>query len=290
MAKRTASRALPSLLADKRGASVSGAAQGILELPLDSLRENPLQPRRRFDQQKLEELATSIRQHGVVQPVVVTKEAEGYRLVVGERRCRAARLAGLTAIPALVREIAGPDLLEIALIENLQRHDLNPIEEAQAYSFLLRELQLTQEELGDRLGCSRPAVTNSLRLLGLPPDIRTDLEAGVLSAGHARTLLALETERGQLGAWHHFKTEGFSVRQAEEYIRQIQAGPRAVRSFGPTPLSPDWQQVQDHLCEHLGTPVRIRKNRIELSYGSPRELERLVEMLIYSGEVAWQAG
>lgn len=293
MAKRALGRGLSALLSDS-SASMSAAAQAVMELPLAALRENPLQPRRRFDQQKLEELASSIRQHGVVQPVVVTREAEGYRLVVGERRCRAARMAGLASIPALVRETAGPELLELALIENLQRQDLNPIEEAQAFSYLLRELKLTQEELGERLGCSRPAVTNALRLLGLPPDVREDLESGQLSAGHARTLLALESERNQLGAWAHFKSAALSVRQAEEYVRELLTEPSASRRPQPE-LSPDWLAMQEHLCQHLGTAVRIRtsgagKGRIELAYGTPRELERLVEMLIYSGEVAWQAG
>lgn len=285
MKKRALGRGLSALLPDNHQAST--AAQAVVELPLDSVRENPLQPRRRFDQERLEELAASIREHGVVQPVVCTSAPEGYRLVVGERRCRAARMAGLTSVPAIVREMAGPEILEVALIENLQREDLNPIEEAQAFSYLLKERGLTQERLALSLGCSRPAISNALRLLALPVSVREELEMGVLSAGHARALLALDTERQQLAAWEVFKSRQFSVRQAEEHVRsREEKSPERSRKEG---LSPDWEEIQEHLARHLGTPVTIRPRargcgRIELSYTDPEHLERLVELLIYLGE------
>lgn len=266
------------------------AGQGVIEIPLAELRENPLQPRRHFDEDRLADLAESIRVHGVVQPVVVTRAAEGYRLVVGERRTRAARLAGLETIPALVRELADQQILEIALIENLQREDLNPIEEAQAFSYLLREHQLTHEQLGERLGCSRPTITNTLRLLALPDEIRSDLEAGLLTPGHARAVLSLEEEGRRLAAWREIRSKNLSVRQAEDLVAALGAGRKARKAARSSPrLSPDWQEVQDQLQLYLGSEVRIKpktggKGRLELHYRDPDELERLVEMLVYLGE------
>jgi ParB family chromosome partitioning protein len=255
----------------------------VMMLPLTEVRQNPLQPRRHFDQQKLEELAASIREHGVVQPVVVTREVEGYRLVVGERRFRASRLAGLETIPALVKELAGQQLLEIALIENLQREDLNPIEEAQAFSYLIKEHKLTQEVLARRLGCSRPAVTNSIRLLSLPTTIREDLEAGMLSVGHARALLALRSEGQQQRAWQEFGSRHLSVRQAEEYIRRALAEP-TPKASEPT-LSPDWLLLQQQLGEQLRARVLIcpkskGRGKIELHYRDQVQLETLIEALV----------
>lgn len=287
MKKRALGRGLSALLPDGPGAEPE---QGILQVPLAELRENPLQPRRHFDEDRLAELAESIRVHGVVQPVVVTRAAEGYRLVVGERRCRAARLAGLESIPALVREMADQQILEIALIENLQREDLNPIEEAQAFSYLLREHELTHEQLGERLGCSRPAITNALRLLSLPDEIRSDLEAGLLSPGHARAVLALEEEGRRLAAWREIRSRSLSVRQAEEFVAGLATARTGRRTPRTSPrLSPDWLEVQDQLQHYLGTEVKIHpkaggKGRLELHYRDADELERLVEMLVYLGE------
>lgn len=289
MKKQALGRGLSALLQDSQETlpQTQKRSGGVTEIPLDSLRENPLQPRRRFDQEKLDELAASIREYGVVQPVVVTREGDGYRLVVGERRCRAARLAGLETIPALIRELAGPRLLEVALIENIQRDDLNPIEEAQAYSFLLREHEWTQEELASRLGRSRPAVTNALRLLALPDPIKVDLEEGVLSSGHARTVLSLDSEHKQLEAWSTMRKLGCSVRQAEVLVANWARPARSVAK--KSELAPDWMEIQSHLEHKLGSVVRIRprtkgRGHIELAYSSSDELERLVELLIYLGE------
>lgn len=286
MKKRALGRGLSALLSDSQE-NESTAPDAVLWLPLAQIRENPLQPRRIFRDEALAELAASIREYGIVQPVVVTRESEGYRLVVGERRCRAARLAGLQEIPALVKEMAGPKLLEVALIENLQREDLNPVEEAQAFSYLLKEHKLTQEELAEKLGCSRPAVTNALRLLALPPSVRQDLESGMLTAGHARAVLSLNTENQQLRAWEEIKRREFSVRQAEEFVRSLGEEKRDLPPRAS--LNPDWQQIQEQLGQHLNTLVRILpgvrgKGKIELCYKDQEQLERLVEMLIYSGE------
>lgn len=292
MKKRALGRGLSALLPDSPSALAGSSDEsGVLEIPLDDVRENPLQPRRVFDEARLAELAESVRVHGVVQPVVVTRAAEGFRLVVGERRCRAARLAGLERIPALVRELADQQVLEIALIENLQREDLNPIEEAQAFSYLLREHGLTHEQLAERLGCSRPAISNALRLLSLPEEIRADLQAGVLSPGHARTVLALEGEPARLAAWRQMRERELSVRQAEELVSRLLKGTpksgKEPRRLGG--LDPDWQEVVDQLQRDLGAEVRILskpngRGRLELHYRDQEELERLVEVLVYLGE------
>ncbi len=255
---------------------------GFAVLPISQIRANPLQPRRRFDQDRLQELADSIQLHGVVQPVVVTREAEGYRLVVGERRWRASRLAGLQEIPALIQEFAPQNLLEVALIENLQRQDLNPVEEARAFQFLLREHKLTQDELARRLGCSRPAVANAIRLLSLPPSILGDLEAGVLSAGHARAVLSLDGERNQLRAWHEIREKQLSVRATEDFIRKLHEQKPARKGKS---LTPDWEQIQQQLGQQLNAVVKIRpsskeKGKIELYYRDQSQLEGLMEVLI----------
>ena len=265
--------------------------EGLAWLPIRQVRANPLQPRRRFDQQRLEELAESIRLHGVVQPVVVTREVEGYRLVVGERRWRASQLAGLTQIPAIIKNMAPQNVLEVALIENLQRHDLNPVEEAKAFQFLLREHELTQEELGKRLGCSRPAIANSLRLLHLPTTVLQDLEAGVLSAGHARAIMPLKDERARLAAWYHIKQEELSVRQAESWVRQVLEGRNKPRFKAG--LAPDWEHIQEQLAHQLNAVVKIRpssahKGKIELHYRDQAQLEELMEALIAVTERAAQ--
>ena len=268
--------------------SLAAPTSGFTHLPVEAIRANPLQPRRRFDEERLRELADSIRAHGVVQPVVVTREVEGYRLVVGERRWRASRLAGLKQIPVLIQEMAPQNVLEVALIENLQRQDLNPIEEARAFKFLMQQHQLTQDELARRLGCSRPALANALRLLGLPASIQSDLEAGVLSAGHARAVLGLSGERAQLAAWHQIRERQLSVRAAEEFVRQLlQQGARKLRAR--VRLAPDWELLQEQLAQQLNAVVKIRpggKNRgkIELHYQDQEQLEQLMEALIAVSE------
>lgn len=256
---------------------------GFALLPVSEIRANPLQPRRRFDQEKLQELADSIRLHGVVQPVVVTREAEGYRLVVGERRWRASQLAGVASIPALIQEMAPQNLLEVALIENLQRQDLNPVEEARAFQYLQREHSLTQDELARRLGCSRPAIANAIRLLGLPPAILQDLEAGILSAGHARAVLSVEGERHQLRVWHEIRERQLSVRGAEDFVRKLRHHKPSGR--GGLGLAPDWEQIQSQLGQQLNALVKIRpagkeKGKIELYYRDQGQLEELMEALI----------
>jgi ParB family chromosome partitioning protein len=256
---------------------------GSLEIPLAELESNPLQPRRHFDQAALEELAGTIRAHGVLTPVVVRRTAHGYQIVAGERRVRAARLAGLTRVPAIVREASNAQALEMALVENLQREDLNPLEAAEAYQRLVEEFALTQEEVAQRVGRERSSVTNALRLLKLPRRIREDLAGGTLSEGHARALLGLERQADQLKARDLIVRKGLSVRATEALVRRLKRGDRKAAPR-PAAGSPNLQALEDQLRQALGAKVRIVKSgsagTIEIGFFSDEDLTRLVELLV----------
>lgn len=262
----------------------------VLQIPLDKIRFNPFQPRKIFQQKALEDLAASIAEHGVIQPVICTRDGDSYRLVVGERRCRASKMAGLTHVPVILEEMTEARLLQVALIENIQREDLDPIETALAYSHLLREHSLTQEELANKLGKSRPAITNALRLLSLPEPIRRSVQEGDISAGHARAILSLDKERQQLEVWNRVKKLELSVRQTEDLVRATREGSTRTNGERSTfELSPDWREIQDHLTRQWGVSVSIKQNhrqkgKIELQYDDGVQLERIVERLIYLGE------
>lgn len=265
-----------------------GQQRSIQMIELDDIKFNPFQPRKIFQQKALEDLASSIKEHGIIQPVICTKEGDSYRLVVGERRCRASRLAGLTHVPVIIEEMTESRLLQVALIENIQREDLDPIETALAYSHLLREHDLTQEELAQKVGKSRPAITNSLRLLALPAPIRRSVQEGEVSAGHARALLSLDKERDQFEVWNRVKRDDLSVRQTEDLVRNIRDGGKKQKKSSQE-LSPDWVEIQDHLTRQWGVTVNIKQNKkekgkIELQYDDGVQLERIVERLIYLGE------
>lgn len=254
----------------------------LTSIPVDSIVPNPLQPRKDFNSEQMEELANSVREHGIVQPVIVCRRGEIYQLIVGERRWRAAQIVGLREIPAVIREITDSNGLEVALIENLQREDLNPLEEAKAYHFLIREHGLTQEDLATRVGKSRPAITNTLRLLNLPEEIQKDLLAGKISAGHARAILSFERPSEQIKIWQRIIKDGLSVRQSEELVRKIMEGQEKRKSLAN--LTPDWVAVEEELARSLGTQVKIRprskeSGRIVIHYSSREDLERLVEYL-----------
>ena len=265
-----------------------GQKRSIQMIELDKIKFNPFQPRKIFQQKALEELANSIQEHGIIQPVICTQDGDNYRLVVGERRCRASRLAGMTHVPVIIEEMTESRLLQVALIENIQREDLDPIETALAYSHLLREHSLTQEELAQKVGKSRPAITNSLRLLALPSEIRRSVQEGEVSAGHARAILSLEKEREQFQVWNRVKRDDLSVRQTENLVRSVRAGGKKM-TINNKELSPDWLEIQDHLTRQWGVTVNIKQNRkekgkIELQYDDGVQLERIVERLIYLGE------
>jgi ParB family chromosome partitioning protein len=259
------------------------SASVIVDVPLAHVRPSPYQPRRHIDDAGLEELAASIREHGVLQPVLVTETLDGYQLIAGERRVRAARLAGLERIPALVRQLADRDQLEVALVENVQRSDLDPIEEALAYRQLIDEFGLTQERVAERVGKARATVANTLRLLELHADVQAAIGDGRVTEGHGRALAGLPVE-GQAQVIRTVLAQGMSVRQTEELVRRLRE-PRPAKSAPATPrLDPDLERVEEHLRERLGTKVSLSRSRtggrIVIEYYSDEELARLYERLI----------
>jgi ParB family chromosome partitioning protein len=249
-------------------------------LPLDQVGPNPWQPRVDFDDEKLREMAESIREHGVVEPLVVRQRHGTFELVAGERRLRAARLAGLQAVPVVVRDMNDREVLEVTLIENLQREDLSALEEAGAFVRLMEEFGATQEDVARRVGKSRPAVANTIRLLQLPEPVREEMRSGRLSAGHARALLALESPIEQTALARDVVRLGLSVRQLEARIRWRKQQPRASKPSGRDLHVAD---VEKQLMRSLGTRVRLhargQRGRIVIEFYSPAELERLLERL-----------
>ena len=262
---------------------VGGAAN---EIPVDRIIANPEQPRRQFDAQELQQLADSIRRHGVLQPVVVRSVGDHFELIVGERRWRASRAAGCQTIPAVVKDIDSEDRLEIALVENVQRHDLNPMELAHAFH-ALGEQELTQAEIGQRVGLDRSTVANHLRLLELPKQLQEDVESRRLSTGHAKALLQVTNPERRRLLRDRILREGLSVRAVEQLGRVI-AGPASGRKPRPTPQAdPDLQRVIDQLRQRFQTRVRIhadeRRGRIEIEYFGAEDLERITGMLLGDG-------
>ncbi|MHB9144012.1 MAG: ParB/RepB/Spo0J family partition protein [Symbiobacteriia bacterium] len=284
MQKRGLGKGLQALLPEAE--AESGREEGVREIEVALVKPNPFQPRKAFDGEKLEELAESIREHGVVQPIVVRVKGEGYEIVAGERRWRASRLAGLKAIPAVIREFSETEVMEIALIENLQREDLNPLEEAEAYDRLIREFGMTQEDLARRLSKSRPQISNTLRLLQLGDGLRQRVATGAISVGHAKVLLSVTDarERDKLGA--AIAERGLSVREAEALLRkEAKSGNKPSARGGRKPgRDPGLVSVEEQLGERFGTIVRVvggeGKGRIELSYYGNEDLQRLVDELL----------
>jgi len=265
--------------------------EGRLELAIIEIKTNPHQPRRDFNPIKLAELSESIKEHGVVQPVLVRRVEGGYELVTGERRLRAAELAGMAKIPAVIGDYTDVAMMEIALVENLQREDLNPIEEAEAYKKLLVEFSLTQEEIAQKVGKSRPAVANTLRLLNLPIQLREALGSGLTTVGHARALLGLKTEEDQVTAWREIQANNLSVRETEDLVRHRleQNVPRETAqkpSIAQVKPDPNIKALEDDIRRALGTKVRIHqttgnRGRIEIEYYSQEEFNRIFETIIH---------
>jgi len=255
--------------------------ESITELDIQVVEPNPKQPRKHFDQDRLEELAASIREHGVVQPIVVRPRGNRYEIVAGERRWRASQLAGLKKVPALVRDFSEAETMEIALIENLQREDLNPLEEAEAYQILLEEYHLTQDELAQRIGKSRPQITNTLRLLQLSQVARNEVQAGRVSMGHAKVLLGLESQEEQNALALKVSADCLSVRELEAAVKAVQATKRPALKRETPGLSYDLLAVQTQLSEHFGTPVKLamgeEKGKIEITFFGTEGLNRILE-------------
>ncbi len=258
---------------------------GVQEVPVDAIAANPRQPRKRFAAAELEALAASIREQGVISPLILRRGRDGYELVAGERRLRAARLAGLRSVPAVVRDVADAQALELALVENLQREDLNAVEEAEAYRRLIEDFGLSQEAVARRVGRDRSTISNALRLLRLPTKVLDDLAAGTLSEGHARALLALGRAADQLRVRDLIVKGGLSVRGAEALVRRQkgrEAGAPARRRPKPA-TDHDLGALEDRLRDALGTKVRIARRgkggTVEIEFYSNEDLDRILAVV-----------
>ncbi|WP_044749258.1 ParB/RepB/Spo0J family partition protein [Bacillus alveayuensis] len=255
----------------------------IQEISIKELRPNPYQPRKTFKQETIDELKASIVQHGILQPLIVRKSIKGYEIVVGERRYRAAKEAKLKTVPAVVRDLTEQQMMEFALLENLQREDLTPIEEARAYQALIDQLNITQEELAKRLGKSRPHIANHIRLLSLPKDVQQLITDGVLSMGHGRALLGLKKKEKLKTIVDKIIKEKLNVRQVEQLISQVNQNVSRETSKRKVEKSIFLKQSESLLREKLGTPVVIKQNRkkgkIEIEFFSNEDLERILELL-----------
>lgn len=260
-------------------------AADYLMLPITKVEARKDQPRKSFDEYSLAELSESIAEHGIIQPITVRKTETGYyQIIAGERRWRAARQAGLSEVPARIIEADDKQAMEIALIENLQREDLNPVEEAEGYKTLIEEYGLTQEEAAARVGRSRPAVANAMRLLSLPREVRDFLEQGILSPGHARAVLQLKGTDNQLQAAQKIVAGGLSVRQAESMVaRMLKENTEKKQSPGDTVAADYIAEVENRLTSNLGRKVKIiegrKKGRFEIEYYGNEDLERVIDAL-----------
>ncbi|MGZ3881452.1 MAG: ParB/RepB/Spo0J family partition protein [Flavisolibacter sp.] len=259
------------------------AATSVLRLPLENIETNPKQPRRDFDEQALQELTHSIKLHDLIQPVTVSKlHGNKYRLISGERRLRAAKMAGLKDVPAYIRQADDQDLLELALLENLQREDLNAIEIALSYKRMMDELNHTQEEVAERMGKDRSTVTNYIRLLKLPPDIQVAVRSGEISMGHARALINVDKIDQQLYIFDEIKTKGLSVRQTENLVRNLYK--EKVPKKTSNPLPDGYKKVEDKLASHFSTRVKMKHSKngsgqITFDYYSLEELNKLLDQM-----------
>lgn len=260
------------------------AATGVMRLPLENIETNPKQPRRDFDEQALQELAASIKLHDIIQPITVSKlHGNKYRLISGERRLRASKLAGLKDIPAYIRQANDQELLELALLENLQREDLNAMEIALSYKRMMEDLDHTQEQVAERMGKDRSTVTNYLRLLKLPPDIQVAVRNGEISMGHARALINVDTIDKQLYIFDEIKSKELSVRQTELLVRNLYKEKEGKKAATST-LPDSYKKVEDKLSSHFSTRVKVKHSRngsgqISFDYYSLEELNKLLDQM-----------
>lgn len=254
-------------------------------IPLDEIEVNPKQPRQDFDEAALKELAASIKSHDIIQPLTVARMANGkYKLIAGERRLRASRMAGLKDVPVYIRQVNDQQLLELALLENLQRQDLNAIEIGLSYKRLMEECNLTQEQVAERMGKERSTVTNYIRLLKLPPGIVVAVRNGSLSMGHARALVNVDQVDKQLYLFHEITHKGLSVRQTEQLVRKLYQDGKTVKKSEKSALPPAFRRIEDNLASHFGTRIKMQHNKkghghIQFEYYSIEELNALLEKM-----------
>lgn len=288
--KKGLGRGLSALIPNAPESSVGSRDQhSTLEIAVDRITPSPFQPRRSFDEGKIEELAASIRNQGIIQPLVVRSKGDGFELIAGERRWRAAMKAGLSRVPVVLRDASDHEALQLALVENLQREDLNPIEEAGGYRRLQEEFHWSQEEMAEKVGKSRPAIANSLRLLSLPGEVQQEVSAGNLPAGQARALLGLHTEALIVAACRDVIVKGLSTRETEKMVRLLLVGRKRRR--GAPLIDPDLKSIVENLQRTLGTRVRLipkarsSKGKIEIEYYALADLERIIQTIIKSPAV-----
>ncbi|MBD3176050.1 MAG: ParB/RepB/Spo0J family partition protein [Armatimonadia bacterium] len=293
MQNRGLGKGLSSLIPG--GATPEGAT-AIPEVPIDQVRPNPSQPRRSFDEDALNELAQSISAQGIIQPLVVRAVNEEYELIAGERRWRAARVAGMTHVPVVVREADDADMLKMALVENVQREDLNPIDRALAYRALVEDFATTQEALAEALGRSRTSITNTMRLLRLPPEIQDRIASGHLSEGHGRALLSVANEAERHMIWRKIEASGLTVRDAEDLVRKAtergKPEKETTREQTPSeaPADPFVEDLEDRLRTGLGTDVQIKQSQkgagtITIRFYDADDLDRLTRLILAMAEV-----
>ncbi|MFP4362904.1 MAG: ParB/RepB/Spo0J family partition protein [Spirochaetia bacterium] len=290
MSKKALGKGINALFQeDSSGTETEKKLHEVLQLPINKIAANPEQPRKAFQEEALQELADSIREKGIIQPIIAEATESGkYLILAGERRYRAAQLAGLEAVPVIVKDISEKDRLEIALIENIQREDLTPIEEAMAYKHLVESSNLSQEEVAHHVGKKRSTITNSLRLLKLPQNMQQAIEDRKISAGHARAILSVKTEASQQQLFTRIVREGLSVRESERLAAAINSGPEkpAFESGdrAKQQLDPELQSFEQKLLDKLGTKISINgsleKGKIEIHYFSGDDLQRIYELLI----------
>ena len=250
----------------------------IVELKLDELRVNPYQPRKKFDDEALNELALSIKEHGVFQPIIVKKSIKGYEIIAGERRCRASRIAGKETIPAIIRNFTDEQMMEIALLENLQRENLSAIEEAVAYKSMLEKLNLTQDELAKKVGKSRSHITNILGLLRLPNEVQQMVIKNEITMGHARAISKLESQNEMINLANQIVNEKLPVREVEKISEKEEVHKR-VEQKRKTESTNEYKYVEDMLRDKLDTKVKIKDNKIEICFNNVNDLNRILEIL-----------
>jgi ParB family chromosome partitioning protein len=286
MQKKGLGRGLSALIPSAELKTESRAEQTLPEIAVDRITPSPFQPRRSFDEAKIEELASSIRNQGIIQPLVVRPKGDGFELIAGERRWRAAMKAGLSRVPVVIREASDHEALQLALVENLQREDLNAIEEANGYRRLQEEFQWSQEEMAERVGKSRPAIANSLRMLSLPAEVQQEVVAGNLPAGQARALLGLHTEALIISASREVIAKGLSTRETEKMVRLLLIGRKRRRQVSL--MNPDLKSIVEELQRALGTRVRLvpkartSKGKIEIEYYTLPDLDRIIQSITKS--------